>query len=168
MASLNDVYEERSRGSTLDQLYNELRSLLTDESSDRRGHGSAQASNHPQAPTSRGRWLWFSAPAVRHYVAGALLLVGIVLDTVTTGVLLGSGMAIEGNDLLRPVYGTTGVVGIIGVKAAVVVIGVTLFRLVVSRRRAEWMMAWFYAACGTGWAIAGAWNLLVGVVVIGV
>lgn len=69
----------------------------------------------------------------------------------------GSGTAIEGNNLLRPVYRTTGVVGIAGVKVAVVATGVTLFRVVVSRRWAKWMMGWFYAACGTAWTIAGGW-----------
>lgn len=168
MASLTDVYEERSRESGLEVLYTELQSRLNHEPSDRRRLGSSSASNHSRLGTSWTRWLWFSSPAARHYGAGALLLFGIVLDTVTTGVLLGSGTAIEGNNLLRPVYRTTGVVGLAGVKAAVVAIGVTLFRIVGSRRWAEWMMAWFYAACGTGWTIAGAWNLLVGVFVFGV
>lgn len=113
------------------------------------------------------RWLWFSSPAFRHYVAAALLLVGIALDTITTGVLLESGKVIEGNNLLRPVYRTTGVMGIVAVKLAVVGAGVTVFRVVVSRRWAEWMKGWFYAACGTAWTLAGAWNTLVGVVVFG-
>lgn len=90
MDSLDDVYEDRSRESGLEGLYTELRSRLFDVPTDRRGHGSELASNHPQIPTVLARWLWFSSPSFRHY-----------------------------------------------------------------------------AACGTSWTIAGAWNLLVGVFVFG-
>lgn len=108
------------------------------------------------------RWTWFSSPGYRHYFVGALLVAGIVLDTVTTSVLLGSDRVQEGNSLIQVAYGYAGVVGILGAKVLILTLGVTVFRLQLGRARAERMMFWFYVATGTGWLLGGAWNAVLG------
>lgn len=108
------------------------------------------------------RWTWFSSPGYRHYFVGALLVVGIVLDTVTTSVLLGSARVKEGNALIRVAYRYAGAVGILGVKVAILTLGVAVFRIPFGRPRAERMMFWFYIATGAGWLLGGVWNAVLG------
>lgn len=168
MDRLSDAYEERNRETGRQQLYPELRSRLTLPALALRKLRSKRPWQRKQNSGSRFRWFWFSSTGVRHYVVGVLLLFGIGLDTITTDILLTKGLAIEGNQLVRTAYSYAGIFGIIGVKGAIIALGVTLLRLAIRWAWAETMILWFYVACGVGWTLGGVWNLLIGAFTMGV
>lgn len=167
MDSLTDVYDDRRRATGLQRLVPErLRR-------DRMGTlAEGERSSVWSWPRTRDagswiEWVWFGSPSVRQYVVGVLLWAGILLDTVTTEVLLMNGVVIEGNPLLRTVYPVTGIVGVVGVKVIVIALGVTILRLSLPRAWAETMMVWFYGICGVGWLLGGLWNLLLATLFLG-
>lgn len=167
MDSLTDVYEDRRRATGLQRLVpKRLRRDRVDTLA-----GEERSSVWPSRRSRDARswieWVWFGSPSVRQYVVGVLLWVGIVLDTVTTEVLLANGVVIEGNPLLRSVYPVTGIVGVVGVKVIVIALGVTILRLSLPRAWAEAMMVWFYGICGVGWLLGGLWNMLLAALFLG-
>lgn len=169
MDSLSDAYEDRNTATGLQKLYPDAVFRRLERLRDGPGSVSRLFRRRPRRRDreTHSRWLWFTSPTLRHYVVGALVVLGIALDAVMTDLLLAGAPVVEGNQLMQAAYDSLGIYGILGVKVSILVLGVTIFRLVTRRKWAEWMMFWFYAACGVGWTLGGLWNLLLAVLLLG-